>query len=243
MEDTFRTHVRALTVAPAASRSNRNSYRLRINLTWLCDMGFVRGALVQMLPEPGGISFVLCDDNIKKYSELYADTKKKDGNLIQVSQSLDYPHLCLEGTNVRNAGLNPGDSMLIRYRYGLIRLRKLPVGVKVVFFAPCSARFSARWLADIGYVGGAVVTATATPGLIICRLEQDALNRTPQLVRYVRKNKMYLIQVREVKNCQAINLTNSCLKKAGFNSDDVLLATYIDDLLQLQKPDFVGLGF
>jgi hypothetical protein len=242
--DEMKTHIRALTVTPSPSKNNINSYRLRIHLSWLPTVGFVSDALVQMLPEPGGITFVLCDENIKKYSELYALTKEKDGNLILASHASDgYPQLCLQGKNVRNAGLTPGDSMLIRYKYGLIRLRKLPDGVKVIYFTPDSARFAASWLTDIGYIGGSVFMADAKSGIITCKLEHDAQNRMQQLVQHARRNKMYLLQVRKIKNSQSIDLTAPCLKRAGFTDQDVLLATYSNGLLQLQKPDFIGLGF
>jgi len=55
-------------------------------------MGFVPGALVQALPEPSGMVFNLCDENICKYSELVSDTKEKGGKLMSVSRADDNHH-------------------------------------------------------------------------------------------------------------------------------------------------------
>ena len=54
---------------------------------WLPGMGFKAGALVQALPEPNGISFRLCDENIKSYSALSRETDEQNGKLIQVGFS------------------------------------------------------------------------------------------------------------------------------------------------------------
>ena len=92
---------------------------------WLPDMGFTPGALVQVLPEIGGMSFALCDENIQKYSELLLSTEGKQGTLITVDHCRTGVRLEIEGRYIRNAGLNIGDSLIALYEYGLIRVRKL----------------------------------------------------------------------------------------------------------------------
>jgi len=94
---------------------------------WLPDMGFTPGALVQVLPEAGGLFFILCDENIRKYSELLQATEEKNGELITV----DYCYrtgirMEIDGYCIRAAGLYVGDSLAVQYEYGLIRVRKLP---------------------------------------------------------------------------------------------------------------------
>jgi len=98
---------------------------------WLPDMGFIPGALVQVLPEADGLFFILCDENIRRYSELLQATEEKKGELITVS------HCCRRGTMleidghcIRNAGLDAGDTLIARYEYGLIRVRKLSEQLK-----------------------------------------------------------------------------------------------------------------
>ena len=41
--------------------------RITLSGEWLAEMGFVKGALVQALPEKGGMAFNLRDENIQKY--------------------------------------------------------------------------------------------------------------------------------------------------------------------------------
>jgi hypothetical protein len=237
--DEMKIHTRTVCV----TRISEKRLRFFLYAPWLSGAGFVPGALVQALPEPGGFSFTLCNENIKSYSELNLSAQENGGCLIQVTQAKESPQLYISGCYLENAGLVFGDSMLARYEYGLIRLRKLPPAVKMVAFVPGCTRFSARWLADFGFTPGQAVTASAEPGAFTCKLEPDGQNRTPELVRFARENKMYLLQVQKSKNTQTIELPDSCLKKARFTTDGVLLARYTQGFLQLQKPDFVGLGF
>ena len=93
---------------------------------WLPDMGFIPGALVQVLPETEGMFFVLCDENIRKYSQLLQTTEEKRGTLITVSCCCGTgASLEIEGQYILNAGLDAGDHLIARYEYGLIRVRKL----------------------------------------------------------------------------------------------------------------------
>jgi len=92
---------------------------------WLPNMGFTPGALVQVLPEAGGIFFVLCDENIRKYSELLRTTEEKKGTLTTVGCCRTGIRLEIEGSYIRHAGLDVGDTLIVQYEYGLIRVRKL----------------------------------------------------------------------------------------------------------------------
>jgi len=100
---------------------------------WLPNMGFTPGALVQVLPEAGGIFFILCDENIRKYSELLRATEEKKGTLITVDCcSRIGIRMEIDGYCIRNAGLDVGDLLIVQYEYGLIRVRKQPERMKYI---------------------------------------------------------------------------------------------------------------
>ena len=240
------------------TRTNRatNYPRLIFTADWLDEMGFVSGALVQYLPdlpEKHGLTFVLCNDNIHKYSELSHATKEKGGTLIQVYQHRDTLQLCISGTALDSVGLKYGDALIARYEYGLIRIRKLP-GSAVTLV---TSHVLGTWLTELGFTRDAVLTIAAEPGLITCTLQENDLEsiktRTTELVKYARQNKLNLIQVQKTKYKKRISrgesvyhffdIPQSCLEKAGFSPNEMLLAFYEPGLIKLQKPDFVALGF
>jgi hypothetical protein len=88
-------------------------------------MGFTPGALVQVLPDAGGMLITLCDRNIPKYSELLRVTEEKKGTLMTVGCCVTGIRLEIEGVYIHNAGLDVGDDLIVQYEYGLIRIRKL----------------------------------------------------------------------------------------------------------------------
>jgi len=92
---------------------------------WLSDMGFTPGVLVQVLPKTDGIFLILCDENIRKYSELLMVTEEKEGTLVTVDSCRTGVRIEIEGHYIRKAGLNIGDTLIALYEYGLIRVRKL----------------------------------------------------------------------------------------------------------------------
>ena len=99
---------------------------------WLPDMGFTPGALVQVLSEAEGLFFVLCDENIRKYSELLQATEEKNGTLITVDSCRTGIRMEIDGYCIRNAGLDVGDQLIVQYEYGLIRVRKLSDQLKSI---------------------------------------------------------------------------------------------------------------
>jgi len=227
---------------------NTNSPRLDFYAEWLGAIGFVSRALVQYIPEIGGMTFTLCDENILRYSELYRHTKEKGGTLMQVFFYRDGLQLCISGARLNATGLVFGDKLLVRYEPGIVRMRKLPQGaVKLV-----TTRINGKWLGEAGFVPGAVLSVRSTPGLITCTLHENGVERTAELVKYARANRLQLLQVQQAKYLKRsrklgvysyFDLPKSCIKKAGFDPDDVLLATYEHGIISLQKPDFAELGF
>jgi len=105
---------------------NFSSPVIVIRYPWLLDMGFTPGALVQVLPEASGLFFILCDENIRRYSELLRSTEEKKGTLITVSCcNISGILMEIDAYCIRNAGLDVGDHLIVQYEYGLIRVRKL----------------------------------------------------------------------------------------------------------------------
>jgi len=222
---------------------NNNCPRLNFHAKWLGAMGFVPGALVQFLPETDGMTFTLCDENIIKYSELDRRTKEKGGTLMQIYSRRDGLQVCISGARLDDTGLVYGDKLIIRYQPGLIRMRKLPyLAAKLT-----TSHVIGKWLAESGFVPNAVLTMASEYGLITCQLHENGVERTAELVRYARENRLKLLQVQKEKYkhgvLQWIDIPPPCLEKAGFTSDDLLLAVYEYGTIKLQKPDFIALGF
>ena len=228
---------------------NTNSPRLAFYAPWLAEMGFVPDALVQFLPEPGGLSFTLCNENIPKYSSLFSYTKKIGGTLMRVNlhRHRPEPMLCLSGAALDGTGLIFGDSLLIRYDPGFIRMRKLPdAGARLV-----DSHVTGAWLPNAGFLPDSVLTLANKPGLITCTLkENDAgriQQRTAELVSHARLHKLTLLQVRKAKYdkgfCHFFDIPDPCLQAAGFIKGEPLLAFYSYGLIKLQKPDLSSLGF
>jgi len=221
-------------------------------------MGFVPGVLVQALPEPNGMVFNLCDENICKYSELVSDTKEKGGNIMTVSRSDNNHHtgstLQATGKYILSGGLAVGDPLLALYDYGIIRVRKLPSApiFSVAAFksdhtierAP-KIRLFGQWMTDVGFVPDALATAKSEPGTITFTLQNEGIESYRELVKYARERNLKLFQVNREhrKPGPYIWVMGQCLSKAGFGIGDVLMAVYEYGLIKLQKLDFAELGF
>ena len=231
----------------SVTRLNRHTStpRIQFHADWLKPMGYVPDALVQFLPEPDGMSFTLYNENIPKYSDLYRQTVEKGGTLMRVNHQWyrEEPFLSLSGAHLNRTGLVFGDRLLIRYEDGFIRMRKLPgSGVKLV-----TSHLVGQWLADSGFLPDEVLTVASEPGLITCTLHENGLERSAELVRFAREKKLKLLQVQKIKYPKSIihyiDIPPSCLEKAGFSTDESLIATYGHGTIKLQKPDFQELGF
>jgi hypothetical protein len=222
-----------------------NSPRVVFSASWLAGMGFIPDALVQYFPEDGGLSFVLCNENIPLYSELFRDMKQKGGTLLQVyyCRQRDNLQLCISGSQLDRTGLAFGDKLIAKYEYGYIRMRKLlDNNTKIV-----TPHLVGKWLSGLGFSANEVFTVAAEPGLITCTLHENGLERTAELVKLARANQLKLLQVQHVQykhdDLTFIDIPSDCIKKAGFALDDTFIANYEYGLIKLQKPDFVGLGF
>ena len=219
----------------------QNKFKPRLDLRgqWLGNIGFTHGTLVRFLPEPGGVLFTLCDENIPRYSTLYNDTHQRGGTLLQTASRNGGPFLGTSGIFVVRAGLEAGDAIIVRHEHGFIHGRKLPHPSAKIVVNPVAG----TWLADVGFDKAAVFTMASAPGLLTCTLQENALERTAELVKYARANKLTLLQVSQANHKLRFFIPPLCMERAGFTPGDQLIATYRHGLIQLQKPDFIGLGF
>ena len=236
--------------------------RIRLSASWLLDMGFTPGALVQALPEPNGIVFTLCDENIGRYSELARSTDEKNGKLLQVitgcNKSHPSPAIVTTGQYILYGGLSIGDHLIVRCTHGLIRMRKfsdIAGNAKTISVVSRKdkhtggripkVRISGEWMAEAGFTPLALVTAESKPGSITLALRDQEIEKYSELVKYTRANKLKLLQVRQEARGPVpyIEMAGSCVEKAGFATDDVLMVHYEYGLIKLQKLDFEQLGF
>jgi len=224
--------------------SNSNKPKILFFAEWTKRMGFIPNALIQCLPEDGGLSFILCNENIPSYSELLSDTREKGGTLIHPSMFMHqkYPCIHVSGSTVKNAGLKYGDNLIALYEYGQIRMRKLPEsGVRIV-----TARIFGRWLEALGFTPDEVFTIDSEPGLITCTLQKNGQERAAELVKYARENRMNLLQVKRMQDnndAPLFEIPPSRLERAGFMPDEVFHAVYEYGRIQLQKLDCRRYGF
>lgn len=199
--------------------------KLNFSGQWLGDIGFTPGMSIQHSSEPGGITFKLAEPGMI--------------GSHQVSLYRNAPRIYLSGRPLLEAGLQTGDSLIALYKFGAIHLRKLPDGpVKVT-----ASRISGVWLGALGFLPDAVFTVHSQPGLITCQLHENARDRTLELVKLARAEKLKLLQVQKNTRYHFFDIPLISLEKAGFSPEDLFLTAYGYGRLKLQKLDFVGLGF
>ena len=244
-------------------RAGKRIHGLRFRGQWLPEMGFTPGALVQAIPESGGMTFTLCNENIQNYSALKSNTLERNGKLLQVLYTDDWqkpcPALMTSGNILKSAGLDLGDQLITIYSPGFFRVRKLPPMTKVIRVIRVQERPTAKpqariqiigdFLTELGFMPDSSVTVASSPGLISFTLHGDGgeIESYSDLVQYVRKNNLKLIQVKETpisrKLKPLITITGLLVDKAGFVFDDAIIATCEPGFIKLQRLDTKALGF
>ena len=225
---------------------------------WLKEMGFEKDALVKVLPEPNGISFTLCNDNITRYSDLARATEEQNGRLIQVifsNNEKNYGEMInTTGRYITSTGLSVGDTMIAEYSYGLVRMRKINGTVGIVGSMKDRTlaekqipviRLFDKWLTETGFVRDALATVSSKQGCITLNLQDNGIERYSALVKYARENKLKLFQVRQyfVSKNPYIEIKGSCLNNAGFNTGDIFEIHYEYGLIKIRKLWLKELGF
>ena len=230
---------------------------------WLYDIGFIPNALVQVLPEPDGMVFNLCNEGINNYSDLFHSTRHKGGNLIRVylgdARDHEGPTFVTSGKYIYSGGLADGDALIAKYDCGVIRVRKIDpkkLGYENVKVIPTTSiknkhtgspvpkvRLYGDWLNEIGFLSNSLVLSLSEKDSILFQLRNEGIENYGGLVRYARQNGMKLIQVREEANLPVIGITGSCVSKACFDTGDMLVASYQHGVIKLQKLNPAVLGF
>jgi hypothetical protein len=234
---------------------------------WLSDIGFVPGALVQVVPVPGGVDFRLCDENIGRYSELFSRTREMGGTLRRVylgeAKSHHGPAFVAAGSYIYTGGLAMGDTLIAGYDFGIIKARKVDTqglgfeNLRIVAVSHLSRKHSqgpipkiricGYWLADIGFGIGAFATASAGPGVVELSLA-GADKGYSAVMKYVRGRGMKIVQVGKDPHDRGeprpyIFISGSSISKAGFETGDTLVCSYGQGLIKFQALDFKKLGF
>lgn len=198
--------------------------KLNFCADWLPDNGFIPGALVQALPEPGGMSFILRDEYIMKYSDLLNATKEKGGALITVSSRT---RMDISGKCVSDAGLDIGDPLLGIYGYGLIKTIKLPGNARVIPVGKDkhTVRLTGAWMTGLGFAVGSAATAAISPGSVTFKLHEAGADDYHALVKYSRQSKGKVAQVHMKGYTQCLEVSSMLLEKSGFSDCDAFIAT------------------
>jgi len=203
----------------------------------------------------------LCDENIKRYSELDAQTKAQGGKLLQIfSASPKYnqsPTLLAGGQFLFDAGFNYGEKLVAKYTHGHIRVRKLSARIKRVSISSTrdnhtgkltpKLRLSGDWLISFGFLPDSPLTISSNPGVITLQLWNDGADKYRELVRLARQNQMRIIQVKECvtrgRSYPCILTTGSPVEKAGFIVGEPLVATCEQGIIKLQRAELAEFGF
>jgi hypothetical protein len=233
---------------------------------WLSDMGFETDALVMATPQPGGLTFTLCDEQITRYSDLVRQTREKNGKLLQVIhvtyKGIRYPAVATYGAYLLSGGLSIGDTVIARYAPGIIRMKQLDqnaYGENAQFATVGSikekrsachmakVRLTGPCLSAAGFEKDTLVLARPEQGKLTLTLQDEGIKRYSDLVKFARKHKLKLLQVAAVSNrgkpVPHIGLTGSVLSAAGLEMDDLFVITARPESLTLEKIAFTALGF
>lgn len=219
---------------------------------WLSEIGFEPDTISTAIPVNDGMDITLCNENISKYNSIVKYAKDNGGKLVTTllegcDSKPHFPKFSLTGKNVENAGFNIGDDFVIRYEYGIIKLRKIyrekwgiTDDMKTCFMVVGSIndkhmtkrvpkiKFPGHWLSEIGFVWDSLVLAVSEPGKLTFTYQGEGLKRYTELVSFARQNNAKLIQIRKRfthnQPIPEISITGEFLERAGFGLDDVLLA-------------------
>jgi hypothetical protein len=223
---------------------------------WLPEMGFVPGALVQVIPSEGELVFNLCNENIGSYSELYYATKSRGGSLgragIFDERKLNCPVFITTGNHIHKSGFNKGDELVAMCEYGCIRVRRVSGDVRLINVARTKKPRTGEpvpmvfllgdWLDGRGFKRDTLVTVDTKPGCITLTARGDLIVYS-DVVKLARKNRLKLIQVSFKEGHPLISIQGSCAADAGFEIGGLFVCDYEPGIIKLQKPEPGRFGF
>ena len=221
-------------------------YRTRIGVhsPWLPGMGFVQGALVRAVPHQDGLTLTVQDKSspVVKESGKYINVcleNKKPGPACYLTVYLTQ-NFCIPG-------LSAGDFLAAGFDYGIIKAKKLPVADKYVVV--CSQnynaflRLSGGWLSGIGFIPDTIVTVSLTRGCITLNVLKDGAADYSEIVKFARKHKYQVIQVRKNQHITVLDISGYLLNSVGFGEGDISGIIHEYGTIRLFKPDLQQLGF
>jgi len=229
--------------------------RLQFHGHWLDEAGFVNGALVQSLPGEGVLVLTLCDKDIC-YSELYKQTKAEGGTLnrayVADSRTLKGPALITTGKHISKAGFVFGDSLVARYEYGRIEVRKVLEGVRLINVARTkdartkstipSVFMTGSWLDKVGFGTDVLMTVSVEAGVITLQAYNKEIIYS-DIVKLARKNKWRFVQVSARDGLPRILFKGFYIAEAGFLPGDIFAAYVSFGQIRLQKFEPECFGF
>jgi hypothetical protein len=108
-------------------------------------------------------------------------------------------------------------------------------------------RLTGEWFSEYGFIANTALTVLSEPGKITLTVWTGEAEQYADLVRYARKHKMKIIQVKENiqrgKTYPHITITGSSVEKAMFAQDEPLVVSYKHGSITIEKVDFAKLGF
>jgi len=96
-------------------------------------------------------------------------------------------------------------------------------------------RLGGKWLETVGIMRDDVFLVVAKTGEITYTRQENAVERTDELVKFARKHKLKLLQVKYVGSGPFLEIPSAYLAKAGFQPDEPLLAFYDSGVLTLRQ--------
>ena len=91
-------------------------------------------------------------------------------------------------------------------------------------------------LSEFGFTVNAVLTAEAAPGAVVLTLREDGLENYAELVRFARRNKMQILQVRKDGGGSFVELPSYLLSRAGFVPGNIFELFAEFGCIQLREP-------
>lgn len=235
-------------------RADNSRPRIQFTGNWLSEIGFVNGALVQSMPEPGGFVFNLCNENISNYSDLFNETREKGGTLIRVYINNDNKQagFVTTGRHISKSGLEVGDALVAKCEQGCIRVRKVSGNIRLIYVARAKNERTGvlmpkvfmigDWLNDLGFTSDTLMTVASEPGCITFTAHDKAIIYS-EVVKYARQNKMQLVQVSTKDGSPLISVQGSCASHADFSIGEIFVVEYEHGSIKLQKLDPQRFGF
>ena len=200
----------------------------------IADFGFVHKKSVLVTYQHDGFTVVLCDN---------ADANS-DGRILHIGGCGNIYRLSVRLP--KNSIFSNGDFLAVKYEHGIITARKLPSAQRyyVVGLLNHDAylKMSGYWLSDIGFTPDTTVTVSTVNGCILFNAWMDTSKSYRELVRFSRKNKYQIIQIRKNEIASTLEIPCYLFNRVGITSGDIIGVHYGYGRIKFFKPGLENLG-